>query len=45
MGEIYYNAGASCDDSGKFVDVPENKTYFALVTRMENGGLLCVSNG
>ena len=45
VGEIYYNAGASCDDSGKFVDVPKNKTYFALVTRMENGGLLCVSNG
>ena len=45
VGEIYYNAGANCSNGGQFVDVPENRTYFALVTRMEGGGLLCVSNG
>ena len=44
VGQIYYNSGANCSNGGQFVDVPNNRVYFALVTRMENGGLLCVSN-
>ena len=41
IGEVNYNSGAYCDGEN-WVDIPNNRTFFALRTKLESGGYYCV---
>ena len=41
IGEVNYNSGAYCDGEN-WVDIPNNRTFFALRTKLESGGCYCV---